>query len=186
MVSITALWLPIVLSSVFVFVMSSLIHMVVRWHNADYKPMPGEDAVAEVMRKQSLAPGTYVMPHCKDMAAMGTDEMKRKYVAGPVAFINVLPSGLPAMGKHLTLWFVWSLVVSVFVAYLCTRFVAADAHYLQVFRLAGTTAFMSYALHEPVSSIWKAQPWPVTARHMIDGLLYSLLTAGTFGWLWPR
>jgi hypothetical protein len=185
MVALTALWLPILLSAVFVFIMSSLIHMVFKWHKADYKSMPGEDAVMEVMRKQGLEPGTYVLPHCTDMSAMKSPEMLKKYEAGPVGFFNVMPSGPPAMSKRLVQWFVWTLVVGLFVAYLTGRFLGPGAEYLAVFRLAGTTAFLAYAVGEPVASIWKAQPWGATARHILDGLLYSLLTAGTFGWLWP-
>jgi hypothetical protein len=33
MVGITALWLPILLSSVFVFILSSIIHMFTKWHS---------------------------------------------------------------------------------------------------------------------------------------------------------
>jgi hypothetical protein len=185
MVPLTALWLPILLSAVLVFVTSSLIHMVFKWHKADYKPMPGEDAVMEVMRKQGLEPGTYVLPYCADTAAMSSPEMRKKYESGPVGFFNVMPSGPPAMGARLAQWFLWSVVVSVFVAYLTGRFADPGADYLRVFRLSGTTAFLAYALAEPVASIWRAQPWGATTRHMVDGLLYSLVTAGTFGWLWP-
>jgi hypothetical protein len=28
--------------------------------------------------------------------------------------------------------------------------------------------------------------WGTTIKEVIDGLVYGLLTAGTFGWLWPR
>ena len=30
-----------------------------------------------------------------------------------------------------------------------------------------------------------ARRWSTTAKHTIDGLVYSLLTGGIFGWLWP-
>jgi hypothetical protein len=185
MVALTALWLPILLSAVFVFVMSSLIHMVFKWHKADYKAMPGEDAVMEVMRKHGVSPGTYVLPHCAEMSAIKKPEMIKKYEAGPVGFFNVMPSGPPAMGKGLVQWFAWTLVVGLFVAYVAGRHLGPGAEYLRVFRLAGATAFLAYVVREPVDSIWKAQPWGTTARHMLDGLFYSLLTAGTFGWLWP-
>ena len=36
MVGLAALWLPILLSAVIVFVASSLIHMVSGWHKSDY------------------------------------------------------------------------------------------------------------------------------------------------------
>jgi hypothetical protein len=43
-----------------------------------------------------------------------------------------------------------------------------------------------YGLGRLSNGIWKGQPWGMTIREVIDGLVYGLLTAGTFGWLWPR
>jgi hypothetical protein len=64
--------------------------------------------------------------------------------------------------------------------------IAFGAPYPVVFRVAGTAAFMSYGLGPVVNSIWKGQPWSVTLKEIFDGLVYGMLTAGTFGWLWPR
>ena len=65
-----------------------------------------------------------------------------------------------------------------------TRRVIGD-HYLEVFRVSGTVTFMAYAMALPQFSIWYKRNWGTTIRSMTDGLLYSLLTGGTFGWLWP-
>ena len=89
------------------------------------------------------------------------------------------------MGKQMGLWFVFTVVISLFAAYLASRTLEAGVEYLAVFRIAGTTAFLGYAAAEPIASIWKAQPWGNTMRHVLDGLIYALLTAGVFGWLWP-
>ena len=102
---------------------------------------------------------------------------------GDVAIMHVWPSGPPAMGKLLAGWFVYSLLVSLVVAYVVSRTLPADAHYLAVFRLAGTAAFLAYAGAAPIESIWFARNWSSTFKKMIDGLIYALLTAGTFGWL---
>jgi len=45
---------------------------------------------------------------------------------------------------------------------------------------------MAYALGHAHQSIWYRQEWSTTGKYIIDGLIYSLLTAGVFGWLWPR
>jgi len=100
--------------------------------------------------------------------------------------ILLMPNGPSAMGKHLLLWFVYSLVIGVLTAYLTGRTLGADTHYLQVFRVAGTVAFVAYAGAEPIASIWKGMKWSATLRNMFDGLLYALVTAGAFGWLWPN
>ena len=89
------------------------------------------------------------------------------------------------MGAQLSQWFLYSVVVSVFAAYVTGRVLSADAHYLQVFRVAGTTTFLGYTMALPQFSIWYNRNWGTTLRSMFDGLIYALLTAGTFGWLWP-
>jgi hypothetical protein len=185
MVSLTALWLPILLSAVAVFIASSILHMVLTYHKSDYTKIPGEESVQEAMRKAGVGRGVYFVPHCADMKDLGKPEVKEKFEKGPVALVTVLPSGMPSMGKSLVLWFVFCLVIGLLVAYLTSRTVPWGADYLSVFRVAGTAAFLGYAGANATESIWKSQPWLITAKHVFDGLVYSLLTAGVFGWLWP-
>jgi hypothetical protein len=90
------------------------------------------------------------------------------------------------MGKFLGLWFGFCLIVGFFTAYLAGRTLAPGVHYLVVFRVVGTAAFMAYGLANLANGIWKGEPWGVVAKEVADGLIYGLLTAGTFGWLWPR
>ena len=186
MVPIHALWLPILLSAVIVFIASSILHMVIPLHKSDYRQLPDEEKVSDVLRSASVTPGpVYAFPHCtmKDMKSPATIE---KFKRGPVGFLTIRPSGPPAIGKNLVQWFVFSLVVSVFVAYITGRTRTPGTDYLEVFRVAGCTGFMAYGLGQFMDSIWKGQTWGVTIKHVIDGLIYGLLTAGTFGWLWPR
>jgi hypothetical protein len=184
MVSLADLWMPIVVSAVFVFVVSSIVHMVLKYHRSDYHKIPNDDAVAHALGG-NLAPGTYTYP-CVEMKDMKEPANLEKYKRGPVFLMNVLPSGAPQMGKYLMLWFLYSVLVSLFAAYVTGRTVDAGTDYLAVFRVAGTVAFMSYGLGPIVDSIWRGQLWSVTTKHVFDGLLYSLVTAGTFGWLWPQ
>jgi hypothetical protein len=183
--SLTALWLPILLSAVIVFTASSIIHMLLPYHRSDYKQLPDEDKLLPVLRAAGLQPGLYHFPFCthKDMKSPATQE---KFKQGPVGFLTLYPSGPPAMPKFLGLWFVYCLIIGVFVACLTGYTIAFGAPYPVVFRVAGTAAFMSYGLGPAVNSIWKGQPWSVTLKEIFDGLVYGMLTAGTFGWLWPR
>jgi hypothetical protein len=186
MVSIASLWLPIVVSAVLVFVVSSLMHMVLKFHQKDYKKLPNEDEALAVLRKATLPPGLYHFPHCAEMKEMGSPEMKAKLEQGPVGFLAILPSGPPAMGKFLGIWFGYLLLVGFFLAYVAGRSLGAGTDYLAVFRLVGAVAFMTYGLSEIVQSVWRGAPWSNTFRGMFDGLLYALVSAGAFGWLWPR
>jgi len=186
MVPISALWLPILLSAVIVFIASSIMHMVLPLHKSDYRKLPDEDRVLDALRAASITPGpAYHFPFTTHKE-MKQPEVVEKFKRGPVGLITVFPSGPPAMGKFLAQWFVYCLVVGVFVAYLTGRTRAPGTYYLEVFRIAGTVAFLGYSVALIQESIWKAQPWSVTFKHIFDGLIYGLLTAGTFGWLWPR
>lgn len=183
MVSIPDLWLPIVVSAVVVFVASAVLHMVLPFHRRDYRQLPDETATIAPLR--GTAPGYYVFPYCASSKDMASPEMQEKYKQGPVGLLAVLPSGAPTMGKHLLTWFVFCAIVSVFVAYLTGRALDPGVEYLQVFRFAGTIAFVAYGIGEVPNSIWRGMPWSNTVRELIDGLIYGLLTAGIFGWLWP-
>jgi hypothetical protein len=185
MVSLTALWLPIVLSAVIVFVASSIMHMLLPYHKSDYRQLPDEDKLLAVLRAAGLKPGLYHFPFCTH-SDMKSPAVMEKFKQGPVGMLTLFPSGPPAMPKFLGMWFAYCLVIGFFVAYLTGSTVAPGANYVAVFRGAGTAAFLAYGLGNLSNGIWKGQPWGVTLKEVIDGLVYALLTAGTFGWLWPR
>lgn len=185
MVPLSALWLPIVLSAVIIFVASSIMHMLLPYHKSDYRKLPDEDKVLGALRGVSLTRGLYIFPFGTHQD-MKTPEMQEKYKQGPVGMMTVFPSGAPVMGKFLIQWFVYCLIVGFFVAYLTGHTVAAGAHYLKVFRVAGTAGFLAYGLGHISNGIWKGQTWGFTLKEVVDGLVYGLLLAGTFGWLWPR
>jgi hypothetical protein len=186
MVPITSLWLPIVLSAVIVFVASSVIHMVLGYHKNDLLALPKEADVMAALRPFNIPPGDYGMPKPASMKDMGTPEFAEKLKKGPAVFMTVLRPGPPETAGQLAQWFFYSIVISVFSSYVASRAVGPSADYLMVFRFVGTTAFMGYAMALPQFSIWYRRNWVTTLRSMFDGLLYASLTAGTFGWLWPR
>ncbi|MBI2214491.1 MAG: hypothetical protein HYU52_12665 [Acidobacteria bacterium] len=186
MVTLASLWLPILLSGVAVFIVSSIIHMALPIHKSDYAKMPDEDKVLDAMRAAGVGQGAYMFPHCGSHKELDSPETKAKMAQGPIGIMFVMPKGGPGMGKCLALWFVYSLFISFMSAYLASAFLESGTHYLAVFRHVGTTAFMAYGIGQISDSIWKAQPWSSTIKNVLDGLLYGLVTAGVFGWLWPR
>jgi hypothetical protein len=185
MVYVTALWLPIVVAAVVVFVASWIIHVALQYHKNDYKKLPNEDAVLEAMRNAGVEPGDYIFPRAPSHKEMKSPEMVAKYERGPVGFATVMPSGAPGMGKQLVLWFIYSLVVGIFAAYVAGRTLAPGTEYLMVFRITATVAFLAYAGSEAIQSIWMGRSWSSTIKNLIDGLIYGLLTGGVFGSMWP-
>jgi hypothetical protein len=116
---------------------------------------------------------------------MRSPEYAAKVNHGPVLILTVLPNGMISMGVSLAQWFAYSVVVSLFAGYIASRALGPGADYLDVFRFAGTTAFAGYALGMYQMSIWYKRSWSLTLKSTFDGLIYALVTAGTFGWLWP-
>jgi len=186
MVPLGSLLLPVVLSAVLVFVASFLVHMVLRYHSSDYTALPNEDAVRAAIRAGNPAPRQYIIPYCKDPKEMQSPEMTQKYIEGPVAVLNLRAPSKPTMGPYLGQWFVFNLVVAVFVAYVAAHTIPPGTVYLEVFRVVGAVTFLAYAAGVFPAAIWMAKPWPVALKEALDGLIYGLVTAGTFGWLWPR
>lgn len=186
MVPISALWLPILLSAVFVFIMSSVIHMVLGYHKGDYKKMKDETGVMDALRPFNILPGDYSVPRAESMKDMKSTSFTDKLNRGPVFMMTVFKNGPRSMGMSLGLWFVFSLFVGLFSAYVAGRALAPGAHYLAVFRFAGVAAFLAYGVSNVQNSIWYGRPWGTTLKNVFDGLIYAFLTGGTFGWLWPH
>ncbi len=186
MVPILSLWLPIVLAAVFVFFASFLFHMLLPLHRNDYKQLPTEDAVMDALRPFDIPPGDYLVPCARSPEVMRTSEFQAKRKRGPVILMTVMQPGPVTMGKNLLQWFLYCVFIGVLVAYVTGRAVPAGTSYLQVFRFAGVTAFIAYSIAMWQDSIWYQRSWGTTMRNTLDGLIYGLLTAGTFGWLWPR
>lgn len=185
-VTLAQLWLPILLAAVFVFVVSSVIHMATPMHKGDHGKLPDEDAVLEALRKAGVRPGSYMFPCAGSMKEMSSPEMLEKQRRGPVGWLTAIPNGPVPIGRSLVQWFVYSLVIAFFAAYVGTQALSQAATYHQVFRLTGTVAILGFAFSNVDASIWKGVRWSVTTRFVLDGIVYGLVTAGTFGWLWPH
>jgi len=186
MVTIPSLWLPILLSSVFVFLVSFVIHAVLTYHYSDFKKLPDEDKAMDLLRGLNIPPGEYMAPHAGSLSNMKSPEFQAKVEKGPGFTLTIWGGGRPSMGKSLALWFLFSLIVGVFAAYIAGRALGPGAPYLSVFRFAGFTAFACYCVAGWQDSIWFKRSWSRTFKNTIDGLIYGLITAGTFGWLWPE
>jgi hypothetical protein len=182
---LSSLWLPILLSSVIVFVVSAVIHMAPLWHKSDYPKVPNEDRWMDALRPLGTPPGDYMVPR-PSPAEMRTPAFAEKVKRGPVMIVTVMPNAVPSMARNLVLWFFYTVVVGFFTAYVAGRTLPAGTDYLRVFQLVGATAFIGYSAALWQMSIWYSRAWSMTIKETVDGLIYALLTAGAFGWLWPR
>jgi len=186
MIPLLDLWLPIVVAAVAVFLVSSVLHMALTYHRRDYRQLPREAETLDLLRGLGLSPGLYFFPYAPSHKEMGSPEMVEKRRRGPVGLLVAMPAGPPQMGKYLGLWLGFCVLVGVLVAWLAGRALVPGALARAVFCFTATAAFLGYGVGQIMDSIWKGHPWSNTLRALLDALVYSLVTAGVFAWLWPR
>lgn len=183
MVAFASLIVPIALSVVLVYVASSLIHMVFKWHNPDYRKLPDEPAARLALK--GLSAGQFIVPHCIDPKHMSDPDMKRRLEEGPNLVIYSRAPGPLKLGPFLGQWVLYLFAVACLLAYIARAVLPPGTEYLKVFQVVGATAWLAHSWSFPADSIWKGKPWSSTARHFLDGLIYAALTAGAFAWRWP-
>jgi hypothetical protein len=186
MTGLVMLWLPILVSAVLVFVASSIIHMASPWHKNDYPRLAKEDEFRRTVGPLDLPPGDYMIPRPQSREDLKSPEFAAKAAEGPNVIMTVMPKGMMSMGSSLVQWFVYLIAVSTFAGYVVGRATPPGAVYMHVFQLISTVAFIGYAVALWQMSIWYRRSWRITIKATIDGLIYAFLTAGVFGWLWPK
>ena len=179
--TIVALWLPIFVSAILVFFASAIIWMAMPWHKSDFSKTRDEEGARRALGGH--APGLYMLPYCIDQKQLKDPDVQKKFVDGPLAYITVVPNGLPQMGSKMLMSFVYYVFVGIICAYILSRTVGTGADYLTIFRVTGTVAFIAYGIAYIQDSIWFGRPWSVTAKNVFDALIYALMTGGAFGWL---
>lgn len=186
MVPVLSLCLPILLSAVAVFILSSIVNTVLPYHRSDYAPVPNEDAVMDALRPFNIPPGDYLLPRPKSMKDMNTPEYQEKWKRGPVATFTMMKHQNFGMASQLVSWFIYVVIVNTFAAYITGSALGPGAEYRQVFRFVSTTAALGYGGALWQQTIWYQKKLSTTLKGTFDALLYGLVTAGFFGWLWPR
>src|SRR5260370_4022966 len=159
MTGLSALWLPILLSSVIVFVASSVIHMALPWHKSDYGKVPNEDRLRDALRPLAVPPGEYMVPRPSNMQEMRSPVFAEKMEKGPVLMLTMIPNGRPSMTKSLVLWFVYCAVVGLFAAYVAGPPLPPRPPHLRLFPPAGATAFIRHPAALPHASALYPRPW---------------------------
>jgi len=186
MTPVTSLWLPILVSSVFVFILSSVIHMAPLWHRTDFPKMPNEDGVRDALRPLAIPPGEYMVPRPSSAGGMRAPEFLEKMERGPVVMMTVFPNGRTGMGRSLGLWFLYLLAVGFFAAFVAGRALPPGAAHRPVFKFVGLTAGLAYIAALWQLWIWYRRSMSITLKATVDGVIYAAVTACTFAWLWPH
>ena len=185
MTSVITLWLPILLSAVAVFIVSSIFHMMMPWHKNDYRKVPNEDAVRAAVGPLAIPPGDYMVPRPDSRADMKSPEFAEKIRTGPNLIMTMLPSGPWSMTSNLVQWFLYLLLVGMFAAWVAGTALPRGADDYLIFHFVSITSFIGYTLALWQMSIWYKRSWSTTVKATFDGLIYALVTASVFCLLWP-
>jgi hypothetical protein len=186
MFEIQSLWLPILLSAVFVFLASSVLHMALPWHKKDFRGVPEEAQAAAALRPLAIPPGDYMLPKPDSMQQLRSPEYADRLAKGPVLMMTVMPNGMTPMGGLLAKWFVYLVVVAIFAAAIASTTLGRNADPKLIFHTVALTSFLGFAMALWQMSIWYHRSAVTTLKSTIDGLVYAVITGGTFVWLWPR
>ena len=184
-ISLLQLWMPILASAVIAWLASGLIHMLIKYHNSDFQKLDNEDDVMAAVREGSPSLGLHHFPHCADMKEMANEDMQQKMIKGPVGMLVMFPNGLPNMGKYLSQQFIFFLVGTALIAYCGTLVLLPGADFMTVFRFFSAVGFLAFGWANIPYSIWFGFQWSMTAKYLLDALIYALVVAATFAWLWP-
>ena len=137
MITLTSLWMPIVIATLVAFVASSVLHMLVGHHRHDFRTAPHEQAALQALTALNLAPGEYYVPHPMSSGPNNP---------GISVLMTVTPPGGIRLATSLTQWVVYQLLITFICAYVASRTLPAGAPYLSVFRVVGTVAFMGLSI----------------------------------------
>jgi len=181
--SITALWLPIIVSTLAVFVLSSVINMALPWHKGDFRAPPGEDAILDALRNAGVQPGDYMVPYASGMEDMRSEAHKQKVLRGPVVVMSVMQRKSLSIAPMLGGWFIYVLVISILAA--CMAVVgAASGESHTIFHVVGLFTWAAYAAAVWPLKIWYGRSTRGALTTTLDGLIYAVATGLIFVWLW--
>ena len=183
MIPLTTLWLPIVLSTVAVFIASNVMWMALPfWHRRDYGKLPDAKPILDGLA--DVPSGQYLAPHV-NWSKLPPEE-REAMMRRPMVFLLVRNPAKFSFPSALVSYIIYTLGMTILIAYVAAASLPVGVPYLKVFQIVGTTGILAYSFGSVSDSIWYGKPWAVTVKSIIDGIIYGLLTAGFFGWLWPR
>lgn len=184
MVSLVDLWLPILLSGVAVFFASFIAWMILPHHKPDWKGLPNENEVLDLIRNNAIAPGQYMLHYCSDPKNFKDPEFQKRYQAGPWGSVHVW-NGITPMGQNMFLTFLTQLITSVFVGYLASLSLTRGAVFTEVFQVTGAAGILGYCFAFIPNAIWFRKPPRNIVMDVLDGAAYGLITGLIFAVVWP-
>lgn len=179
-----SLWLPVLVSSIVVFMASFVAWMVLPHHKSDWSKLGKEEEFTAALNSLEVTPGQYMFPYFSDAAEMKSDDFKARWAAGPRGTLSIW-AGEPNMGLNLLWTFLFYIVTGIFIAYLGKIGLPAGAAFVDVFRFTTTAAILAHCFGNIPNAIWFKKKGRSVVNDLLDGIVYGVLTGLVFAWLWP-
>ena len=179
---LVALWLPILVATVVLWVLSFVAWVVLPHHFGDFKKLDSENEMMELVKQANIPAGNYMFPYSGTKPEQDSKEYQDRYTEGPRGTLNVY--NMPNMGINMAQTILYFLITSLTIA--CITNVAcpagdAETDFMKVFRIAGTIGVLTYASSGVLHKIWfKAKQW----TDMLDGAVYGVALGLIFAALW--
>ncbi len=185
-VTISSLWLPILLGGVAVWFASFVLRMVLKHHDNDFASLPDEDAIRQAFQSSKVEGGRqYSIPHCGDMKGMQDPEWQKRWAEGPAGMVFLFPAGPYKFGSALVMSLLFNILAAFMAAYLATQALPAGAPGMDVLQFVSVVGFLTFGGAAIWGPIWMAQSWSMCLKALIDSLVYGLAMGGVFMAFWP-
>ncbi len=194
---LTHLWLPIVASAGAVWIASCLAWMVVGHHKGDWKEIPNEGEFIAAVQRMGIPAGSYGFPEFRKCEGLTKEQKKAKWEdmqKGPMGLLRVW--GPISMGKNMVLTLLVYLVASALVGYIgwnalghadsVAGSLAGRPAFAKVMQVLGTAGVLAYSFASLPNDIWFQKSRREVVTHLVDGVVFGLITGAVFAWLWPK
>jgi hypothetical protein len=184
-VGLPALWLPILVSTVFRLIASFLLHMVLPHHRTDFDRIEDEERFSVELASHGLRQGQYNFPYFGSPVEEKDPEFQRGVRQGPIGILLIGANKLSPSPRHMIIQFAYFFALNTVVAYIAAQALPSGSDYASVFQLTGATSLIAYAGGYFDYPIWYHFRWAFAWKAAGDSLIRSLVIAGVFGRLWP-
>ena len=176
------LWLPILVGTVVLFILSFLFWAVLPHHFGDHGKVPNEEAFLDFIRTQDIPTGNYIFPHSASPADQGKKEFVDKYTAGPRGLLDVydMPNMPVNMAKTISYFLITAITIA-YITHVACPPTAESTDFMRVFRIAGTVGVLTYATSCVLHRVWFTKRiW----TEVLDGTIYGVVLGLIFASLW--
>lgn len=177
------LWLPILLSTFGLWILSFVAWVILPHHYADKAKVGDEEGLMNYIKQAGIGPGNYFFPYCASAKEQGDKAYVERYSNGPRGTLNVY--AVPNMGANMLktiLYFFVTVATIGYITHVACPPGDAATDFMKVFRVAGTIAVLTYGSSGLLNRVWFTERmW----THIVDGIVYGLVAGLIFAAMWP-